>query len=81
MKLIMQHDSGITKKVKGGFSWTTFFFGLMPSLIRWDLISALKIFFIGNLTFGIYTLVRCFSINKDYKESLLLKGFKVVGQE
>ena len=76
MKKIMIHESGIQKNIKVGFSWTTLFWGWIPSAMRGDVVSALKLFFIGGVTFGIYTLVKTVSINKDYEEFLLLKGFK-----
>ncbi|MGL5576733.1 MAG: hypothetical protein ACRDCW_14440 [Sarcina sp.] len=76
MKKIMVHSSGIEKKIKVGFSWTTFFFGWIPSVCRGDFVSALKLFFIGIITLGVYPAVKCFSINKDYEKYLKSKGYE-----
>lgn len=76
MKKIMIHSSGVKKKIKVGFSWTTFFFGWIPSACRGDFVSALKIFFIGIITLGVYRAVKCFSINRDYEKYLKLRGFE-----
>jgi hypothetical protein len=37
MKAKFRNNAGVTKEVKVGFSWTTFFFGFFPALIRGDL--------------------------------------------
>ena len=44
MKKIMIHESGIQKNIKVGFSWTTLFWGWIPSAMRGDVVSALKLF-------------------------------------
>ncbi|MGL4760647.1 MAG: hypothetical protein ACRCWG_04235 [Sarcina sp.] len=71
----MQHPSGIQKQVKVGFSWTTFFFDFWPCVFRGEWSSAIKLFLLGPLTLGIYTIFKWFSINDDYYESLLMQGF------
>ena len=81
MKIIMENKSGIRKEVKEGFSWTTFFFGWIPSLIRGDVASALKVFILGALTIGIYTDFKSRTINQDYKEFLLEKGYEEINEE
>lgn len=81
MKTIMENKNGIRKEVKEGFSWTTFFFGWIPSLIRGDVVSALKVFILGALTIGIYTDFKSRTINQDYKEFLLEKGYEEVDEE
>lgn len=78
MKIIMENKNGIRKEVKEGFSWTTFFFGWIPSLIRGDIVSTLKVFILGLLTIGIYTDFKSRTINQDYKEFLLEKGYEEI---
>ncbi|MBI5996342.1 lysozyme inhibitor LprI family protein [Clostridium perfringens] len=75
MKMIMENKNGIRKEVKEGFSWTTLFFRWLPSLLRGDLVSALKLFIIGSLTFGIYTDYKSYNINEDYYTFLTEKGY------
>ncbi len=84
MKILMIHDSGVTKEVKCGFSWTTFFFGFLVPLIRGDLKWA-AILFILSLVLGIPTMgiggavcgiVFSFVYNKIYIKELIEKGYK-----
>ena len=67
-----------TKQVKVGFSWTTFFFGGIPSFIRGDFISALKIFFLNLVTFRIYGAWKAFNVNQDYENLLVSKGYREI---
>lgn len=76
MYLEMKNEVGLSKKVKCGFSWTTLFFGWIPSLLRGDLVSAIKLFLIGGLTLGIYSDYKSYNINKDYYTFLVEKGYK-----
>ncbi|KOR27056.1 DUF2628 domain-containing protein [Clostridium sp. FAM 1755] len=84
MKILMKHDSGVTKEVKCGFSWTTFFFGFIVPLIRGDLKWALIMVAI-SIAVGIPTLgiggfisgiIFSFVYNKIYIKELLVKGYK-----
>ena len=60
-----------------GFSWTTFFFGGIPALIRQDWLMGLLII-IGNIfTWGIVALVFSFIYNKMYVKGLIEKGYKI----
>ena len=76
MYITMKNDSGVEKKVKCGFSWTTFFFGWIPSLIRGDIVSAIKLFLLGWITIGIYKDYKSYNINRDYYNILTEKGYK-----
>jgi hypothetical protein len=84
MKVILKHDSGLTKEVKKGFSWTFFFFGLFVPLIRGDLKWAAIMFALqlltATFTFGIgafvVSLIFAFTYNKIYIKDLLEKGYK-----
>lgn len=81
MKKIMENDFGNKKVIKEGYSWTTYFWGFWPSLIRGDFKSALKLFLLGIITLGIYPTYKSFNINKDYENYLINKGYKEVGRE
>ena len=68
---------GSAKDAPVGFSWTTFFFGLFPALIRGDFKWGLIMFAAGFITFGISWLVFPFIYNRLYIQSLLQQGYKV----
>lgn len=70
---------GNYKYIKTGFSWTTYFWGCIPSIYRGDFKSALKIFIVGILTLGIYTDIKSFTINKDYENYLINLGYSEFG--
>lgn len=78
MKKIMKKDSSY-KYVKVGFSWSTYFWGWIPSIYRGDFKSAFKIFILGILTLGVYTDVKSFTINKDYDRHLINLGYSELG--
>ncbi|WLV24477.1 DUF2628 domain-containing protein [Aciduricibacillus chroicocephali] len=84
MKAILRNKDNFVKEVKVGFSWTTFFFGFFPALIRGDLKWA-AIIFIVTLSVGFFTvgiggwvtsLVFAISYNKIYTKNLLKKGYE-----
>ncbi|WP_281658644.1 DUF2628 domain-containing protein [Halobacillus sp. Cin3] len=83
MEVSLQNNAGVVKEVKVGFSWTTFFFGFIPALIRGDLKWS-AIMFITALLAGIFTLgfgawipgiIFSFVYNKIYIKGLLEKGY------
>lgn len=84
MKLTLEHESGVKKDVKLGFSWTTFFFGLFVPLIRGDLkwagILLLLDLLVGSFTMGIgawvVNLIFAFVYNRLYVRDLVEKGYK-----
>lgn len=65
------------KKVPLGFSWTTFFFGGFPALIRGDWTAGIIIIIACMFTWGIAGIVAAFIYNKMYAKSLFEKGYKV----
>lgn len=81
--------AGLTKEVKVGFSWTTFFFGFFPALFRGDLKWAAIMFIIslliGGFTAGIGALVSgivfSFIYNKIYIKELIEKGYQPADEQ
>jgi hypothetical protein len=84
MKARLQNQAGVTKEVKVGFSWTTFFFGFFPALFRGDLKWAAIMFImaavVGTFTLGfgawIPGIIFSFVYNKIYIKDLLEKGYR-----
>jgi hypothetical protein len=89
MRVILVNQGGLTKDVKVGFSWTTFFFGFFPALFRGDLKWAVIMFIIsvalGSFTFGIGAwvsgIVFSFVYNKIYIKELIEKGYRPATEE
>lgn len=72
----VNEKSGKYKTAPVGFSWTTFFFGIIPALFRGDLKWAGISFLINLFTFGTWTtFVMSFMYNKLYMKDLLKNGF------
>lgn len=65
------------KKVPLGFSWTTFFFGGFPALIRGDWLAGIIIIVGCFLTWGIVGIIAAFIYNKIYAKSLFEKGYSI----
>jgi NADH:ubiquinone oxidoreductase subunit H len=65
------------KKVPLGFSWTTFFFGGWPAVIRQDWIPGCVLIALCLFTYGLAGVVAAFLYNNYYAKSLLEKGFKI----
>lgn len=76
MKIRLKNDAGIVKECKLGFSWTTFFFGLLVPLTRGDFKWSIIMLLLAVITVGISWLVMPFIYNKKYIVSLLEKGYK-----
>ena len=75
--LNFENKSGIVKEAPVGFSWTTFFFGFFPALIRGDWLWAVIIFAATFVTFGLAGFVFAFIYNRLYIQGLLKQGFEV----
>lgn len=76
--------SGIVKNGYYGFSWTSFFFGGLPALLRGDVAYGLGVLVAGIL-FGVFSfgllwfavgLVWAFVYNKNYTHRLLQTGYE-----
>lgn len=89
MRVTLKNEAGVTKDVKIGFSWTTFFFGFFPALFRGDLKWAAIMFItavaVGALTFGfgawVPGIIFSFIYNKIYIKELLEKGYRPANDE
>ncbi|MCM3568996.1 DUF2628 domain-containing protein [Neobacillus mesonae] len=89
MKAVLKNSGGLTKEVKVGFSWTTFFFGFLPALFRGDLKWAVIMLVIegvlGSFTLGIGAwisgVVFSFVYNKIYIKELIEKGYFPANEE
>ena len=75
--ITFENKSGVVKDAPVGFSWTTFFFGFFPALIRGDWLWAVIIFAATFVTFGLAGLVFAFIYNRLYIQNLLKNGFEV----
>lgn len=77
MSAITLHKNGVTKRIKEGFSFTTFFFGFLVMISRsmWPQAA------ISFLSFGLANFYYIFSLNRIYKEKLLEDGWKEVDDE
>ena len=69
--------SSLTKEAPVGFSWTTFFLGFFPALLRGDFKWTAIMFFAGLFTAGISWLVFPFIYNRLYITSMIESGYKV----
>lgn len=68
--------TGAMKEAPVGFSWTTFFFGVFPSLFRGDWKWFAIMLFLAIITFGFSNLVFMFIYNKLYIRDLIGAGYK-----
>lgn len=69
-------NTGAIKEAPIGFSWTTFFFGFFPALLRGHISMAIVMFVLAFLTFGLSGIVFAFIYNKMYVKHLMGEGYK-----
>lgn len=71
MITLTKPKTNITKEIPTGFSWTTFFFGIIVMISRgmWPQAA------ISFLTFGLANFYYIFKINGIYKQKLLEDGW------
>ena len=72
MKITFQKN-GVTKQVKVGFSWTTFFFGWLVAVSRGMWPQALIMIF----TLGLAGLYFMFTINRIQAHNLIVDGWTI----
>jgi hypothetical protein len=75
MKVKLKNNAGVVKKVKVGFSWTTFFFGGWVAIFRGQWGEVAKWFLLNPITLGIWGVVQCWTTNKKTVISLIEKGY------
>lgn len=80
MRITLRHESGVTKRVKIGFSWTFFFFSIWVPLFRGDFKNLFRIWGLSIITFGIYSIVSCWTYNRIYTQDLLVKGYAPIDE-
>jgi hypothetical protein len=74
MKLTLyKPKTNITKTIPEGFSWTTFFFGILVMISRSMWPQALISFF----TFGLANFYYIFTLNRIYRDKLLEEGWVI----
>lgn len=71
-------DLNITKKAPAGFSWTTFFFGVLPALLRKDIKWFVIQLIAALITMGFSTIIFMFIYNKLYIKQLINEGYEAV---
>ena len=69
--------NGVTKEVKVGFSWTTFFFGWIALAIRGQAVPAI----LGFVTFNLSSLYYMFSANRIKAQQLAADGWVIDVQD
>ena len=69
--------TGFIRKAPVGFSWTTFFFGFFPALLRQHWLGAAVQFAVALVTGGLSVLVFPFFYNKWYINGLVQDGYVV----
>jgi len=65
------------RQVPLGFSWTTFFWGGIPALMRQDWLWGLALVVAGIMTSGCAGIIAAFFYNKAYAKALFNQGYKV----
>jgi hypothetical protein len=77
-KVTLKNKAGVTKELKVGFSWVTFFFGGWVALFRGQWGEVLKWWLLNPITLGIWGLVQCWTANKKHVVEYLDKGYEPV---
>ena len=75
VKINLRHSSGVTKRIKLGFSWTLLFFGLWVPIFRGDFRNLFRIWLLSIVTLSIYYWVSCWTYNTRFTKGLLEKGY------
>jgi hypothetical protein len=79
--MLVNPNSGLTKKGRYGYSWTYLFFGWWVPLFRGEIGIALLHLIATVCTFGIWQIVFSFMYNRQYMTRLLDAGYKLHDDE
>ena len=72
---MIQKETGITKKVKEGFSFTYLFFGCLVPLYRGHISGFFLSLAVTIFTIGFGNLILCFKYNSIYRDYLIRNGY------
>lgn len=75
-KVQLKNKTGVMKKAKVGFSWTTLFFGGWVALFRGQWVEVMKWWLLNPITIGIWGICQCWNANKKHVVSLIEKGYE-----
>ncbi len=73
--------TGSVKPAPVGFSWTVFFLGFFPPLLRGDFKWAVLIIVLNLVTFGLAPLYFIFAYNRLYIKDLIAAGYQAKSVE
>ena len=73
--------NGKLREAPIGFSWTTFFFGFLPALLRGHWLASFVMLLIGIVTGGLAWLAFPFLYNKFYVKHLVKDGYVVASTD
>ena len=73
---ISMEQNGVIKAAPIGFSWTTFFFGGIPALLRGHVVMGVVLLVLAFFTAGISSIIAAFVYNKMYVTYLVENGYR-----
>ncbi|MBX9988120.1 hypothetical protein [Priestia aryabhattai] len=77
----LKDNRGDIKRLKIGFSWTTFFFGVWVPMFRGQWVEVLKWFFLNPLTFFTWGIFQWFNANRKTIIFNLERGYRPLRKE
>ncbi len=80
MVVTLKNETGLTRQVKVGFSWTSFFFGPFPFFFRGMSGSGFIWLLLALSTLGLSTIYLWFTINKKTAHHYMEIGYHPIGE-
>lgn len=80
MIVTLKNETGLTRQVKVGFSWTSFFFGPFPFFFRGMSGSGVIWLLLALMTLGLSTIYLWFTINKKTAHHYMEIGYHPIGE-